>query len=206
MQTLRRIVLVRHGETVGNSSIRFHGSTDVELSVEGRQQAEAAARALRKQSFDLVVASPLRRSWQAAWIASRGQPVRIEPGFREIHFGRFEGLTKEEIQAQDPISYADWQSGAEGFEFPNGEARAEFLTRVKEAVERLVASPARAALVVIHKGVIRAIVEQLAGEKIAPGEPALGERIVLTRLPDGRWFTGSTSSDPPALREGAGGD
>jgi broad specificity phosphatase PhoE len=145
MQTLRRIVLVRHGETVGNSSIRFHGSTDVELSVEGRQQAEAAARALRKQSFDLVVASPLRRSWQAAWIASRGQPVRIEPGFREIHFGRFEGLTKEEIQAQDPISYADWQSGAEGFEFPNGEARAEFLARVKEAVERLVASPARRA-------------------------------------------------------------
>jgi broad specificity phosphatase PhoE len=206
MQTLRRIVLVRHGETVGNSSIRFHGSTDVELSAEGRQQAEAAARALRQQPFDLVVASPLRRSWQAAWIVGGGQPVRIELGFREIHFGRFEGLTKEEIQAQDPISYADWQSGAEGFEFPNGESRAEFVTRVKDAVQELVASPVHSALVVIHKGVIRAIVEQLAGETVEPGEPALGEQILLTRRPDGRWFRGSTSSDPPALHEAAAGD
>ncbi|UCE85511.1 MAG: histidine phosphatase family protein [Deltaproteobacteria bacterium] len=196
MQTLRRIVLVRHGETVGNSSIRFYGSTDVELSAEGREQAEAVARDLRRQSFDLVVASPLRRSWQSAWIAAGGQTVRIEPGFREIHFGRFEGLTREEIQAQDPISYADWQSGAEGFEFPHGEARDAFAARVAETTQRLLASPARAALLVIHKGVIRRIVEQLTGEPVAPDGPALGECIVLTRRPDGRWFRGSTSSDP----------
>ena len=42
MSNLRRIVLVRHGETVGNSSLRFHGSSDVALSDEGREQMRAA--------------------------------------------------------------------------------------------------------------------------------------------------------------------
>ncbi len=63
MSKLRRIVLVRHGETVGNSSVRFHGSGDVALSDEGRRQMRETAFRLRSEIFDLVMASPLQRSW-----------------------------------------------------------------------------------------------------------------------------------------------
>jgi broad specificity phosphatase PhoE len=199
MSQLRRIVLVRHGETDGESSVRFHGSTDVDLSAEGRAQMRGVAGTLGSEQFDLVVASPLRRSWRAAHIVGRGLPVRLEPDLREIHFGRWEGLTKEEIKARDPILYEDWQGRSPGFEFPGGEPREEFRSRVQRGIDRLLADPAHAALVVVHKGVIRVAVDHLTGSTIDPERPALGAALTLTRDADGSWFQGRRSSDPSAL-------
>lgn len=195
MARLRRIVLVRHGQTEGESSIRFHGSGDVSLSEEGRRQMRVAASARGREPIELVVASPLRRSWEGAWLVGRGAPVRLEPAFREVHFGRWEGLTREEIEARDPILYADWQAGAAGFEYPGGESREGFVDRVVEGVDALLGARARSALLVLHKGVIRTIVENLTGTPTERDEPALGAAITLTRRPDGTWFRGRHSSD-----------
>lgn len=199
MSKLRRIVMVRHGETDGESSRRFHGSTDVGLDATGRAQMRRTAGELGREGFDLVVASPLRRAWQSAWILSHGKPIRLEHDFAEVHFGRWEGLTKEEIERADPVLYQDWQSGAEGFEYPGGESRADFRARVEAGLARLLASDARSVLVVAHKGVIRAIAETLTGES-AEG-PELGGSLTLTRDADGSWFRGRHSSNPPALAE-----
>ena len=95
MSRLHRIALVRHGETDGNSSTRFHGANDVDLSTEGEAHMREVGRRFGHEHFDVVVASPLRRSWRAARLAGRGEPVRIESDFREIDFGRWEGLTRE---------------------------------------------------------------------------------------------------------------
>ena len=168
----RRILLVRHGETDGESSIRYHGSTDVDLSEEGREQVARAGRKVRLQPIGLVVASPLRRSWKAAWIVGDGAPVRLERDFREVDFGRWEGLTMEEIQIRDPILCADWVSGAEGFGYPEGESREGFRSRIARGLERLMANDVHSALLILHKGVIRVIVEQLTGEALPLGAPA----------------------------------
>jgi broad specificity phosphatase PhoE len=194
---LRQILLVRHGETDGASSIRYFGSTDVALSDEGRAHMRQLATRLASRRVDLWLASNLRRSWGAAAIVSRGARVRIEPDLREIHFGKWEGLTQEEIAARDPVLYQDWQAGKDGFEFPGGEARAAFRARVGRVIERLLASPARFAAGVLHKGVIREIARQLTGDGLARTEPALGELVVLTRIADGPWLRGQRSSDPP---------
>jgi broad specificity phosphatase PhoE len=199
MSKLRRLVLIRHGETDGRSSERFHGSGDVPLSAEGRSQMREAARGLVQEVFDLVVASPLRRSWEAAWIVSGGAPVRLETDFREIDFGRWEGLTKEEIEASDPVLYREWQDGGASFEFPGGEPRGEFRARVLRALERLEASGSTSALVVAHKGAIRTIAERLLGRPLEAGTPALAGRVSLTRAPDGRWYEGRRGSDPEVL-------
>ncbi len=191
MSQLRRLVLIRHGETVGESSVRFHGSNDVELSAEGRAMMREVARGLRGEVFDLVLASPLRRSWEAASIVSGGAPVRLEHDFREIHFGRWEGMTRQEIEASDPRLYKDWQEKGTGFDFPGGEPRAEFQARVRRGLERLEQSGATSALVVVHKGTIRTIAERLLGSPLAEGEPPLGGAVVLSRGPDGCWVLGS---------------
>jgi broad specificity phosphatase PhoE len=201
MSRLRRLVLVRHGETVGNSSVRFHGSNDVELSAEGRALMREVGRGLRGEVFELVVASPLRRSWEAASIVVGGAPVRLEHDFREIHFGRWEGLTREEIEATDPVLFKDWQEKTTGFDFPGGEPRAEFQARVLRGLERLEQSGARSALIVVHKGTIRTIADRLLGEPLAEGEPPLGGAVALSRGPDGSWVQGRRSSnraDPQA--------
>src|SRR5262249_36872785 len=93
MSPLRRIVLLRHGNTVATSRERSPGSGDVALADEGREQMRRAARALSTEVFDLVAASPLRRAWQSAALISGGAHVLLVPEFREIDFGRWEGLT-----------------------------------------------------------------------------------------------------------------
>ena len=203
MPQLRRLVLVRHGETVGNSSVRFHGSTDVALSDEGRAQMLAAQKRLMQQSFDLVVASTLRRAWEAASILSGGAPVRLEPDFREIHFGRWEGLTKEEIESQDPVLYADWQGKVEGFEFPGGEPRGEFRERTLRGLERLKQSGAASIVVVAHKGTVRTITEALVGEMPADGLPELGGIVELSCGVDDTWRVGRRGSNPDGLEDAA---
>ena len=108
---MTRLTLVRHGETEGQSSIRYHGRNDVPLSALGRAQMERARAALRAQRFDAVYASRLSRSVEAAAIIagiSPEQRTRITrvAGFNEIDFGEWEGLTAEEIRARDPEGYA----------------------------------------------------------------------------------------------------
>jgi broad specificity phosphatase PhoE len=199
MPGIRRLVLVRHGETDGESSTRFHGAGNVGLSPTGEVHMREVASALGRERFDLVVASPLRRSWRAAAIAGRGTPVQLEPDFREIDFGRWEGLTREEIRATDPVLHEDWQNASADFQFPNGEARSAFRERVAAAADRLAASNAGSALLVLHKGVIRAIVEHLTGKAPEdPEAPRLGEVLELVREQDG-WRTGRTSSNPEGV-------
>jgi probable phosphoglycerate mutase len=198
MSTLRRLILVRHGQTDGDSATRYHGSADVDLSPEGVEQMKRVRQALREPGFELVVASPLRRAWKSAWLIGEGAPVRLEDGFREIHFGRWEGLSAAEIEASDPILFRDWKDGAPGFEYPSGEPRARFRERVKNGLANLLGLPGHNALVVAHKGVHRSIVEFLTGTTLDRALPPLGGVIELTRDGD-KWFLGRHSSDPPGL-------
>jgi len=200
VSTLRRIVLLRHGETVGQSSLRFHGANDVALSDEGRHHVREAARSLRNEVFDLVVTSPLRRAWEAAQIATGAAALRIEADFREIHFGRWEGLTMEEIEAADPALHREWMERLESFEFPAGESRAGFHERVRCGLERLQQSGASSALVVSHKGPICSIARELLGHPLEEHEPPLAGIVSLYRDHDGSWLQGRRGSDPAGLR------
>jgi broad specificity phosphatase PhoE len=201
--SLRKLILIRHGETNGQSSVRYHGATDVELSDAGRAQMRRVGAALRSQTIDLWVASSLQRSWQSAQLASGGRRVLLEARFREIDFGSWEGLTGEEIEARDPVRYEDWQNGAEGFEYPNGELRAAFRARIAEGLAQLTASEGRTAACVLHKGVIREIVRALTGSAPERSRPALGEILEVTRAPTGEWLLGSRSSNPAGLEDAA---
>jgi broad specificity phosphatase PhoE len=186
--------MVRHGETEGNSSVRYHGSTDVPLSDLGRRQMREAARALPIDHYDLIVASPLSRAWEAAAILAPGQTVSLEAGFREIDFGRWEGLTREEIEAADPVLSQDWLERSPSFQYPDGEAPEEFRARVGEGLERILASGANSVLVVCHKGVIRTVIDALCAESLEEGSPGLGECVQATRRSDGSWHRGRRPS------------
>jgi len=204
MTGLRRIVLVRHGESVGNSAQRLIGSGDPALAPEGIEQMRRARAQLVGQVIDVVVASPARRAWQSAEILTGGVPARLEADFREIDFGRWEGRTLSELEASDPVAFRQWRDGVPEFEYPGGEPRAHFRTRVARGLDRLLGAPARGALVVAHKGVVRAIVAKLTGAALADRErPELGAVLSATRRPDGRWTLGVRSSNPPGVADPA---
>lgn len=200
MSKLRRIALLRHGETVGNSKTRFHGNNDVPLSDVGRAQVRAAAHELSKEPIDLVVTSPLQRAWESARLVSSAS-IRLDQDLREVHFGRWEGMTAEEIQAADPENYVRWQAGG-GFDYPAGERRDDFVERVLGGFSRVSASGAGNVLMVTHKGVIKVIAEQLLGRPLDADRPELGELVWLTRRGEGSpWFEGRRGSNPERLGE-----
>ena len=170
-----RLILVRHGETEGESSIRYHGRTDVPLSGLGRAQMRLAGRAIETRrgggSFACVFSSPLGRASEGARIvAGDSAPLVTIDEFAEVHFGLFEGLTADEIRERYPDEFARWNADrlAPGYTYPAGESRANFTTRVERGLERMLAlwTPRdNDALLVAHRGVIRAIVRKLTNHE-----------------------------------------
>ncbi len=204
LDRLTRIILVRHGETLGRSSIRYYGATDVPLSDLGRAQARAARQRIPGETFEAVWTSSLSRAWQSAQIIAPRHPVRIESDFREIHFGRWEGLTRSEIEIADSALYEDWQARKPGFEFPEGETRSDFRRRVGRGLERLRATGVQSVLVVAHKGIVRTLLELVTNQTLESEMPALGGVIHASRNAGGEWSTGRIGSDR-SCSEGAVG-
>jgi alpha-ribazole phosphatase len=161
----RRLLLVRHGAIGDSYPPLYVGSTDLPLTKEGRQEAEALARMLPGREPIRCLSSPLRRAAQTAdAIASAaGLQVEIDPDLREIDFGRWEGKTFEEINASDPEEVDCWVTSPGRFSFPEGESVKDFLNRVRRATDRITADPADVVLAVTHGGVIRAMICYLLG-------------------------------------------
>lgn len=187
----RELVLIRHGETVGGSSVRLYGASDIGLSEVGREQMRRAGAALNGAKFDAVLCSPLSRSAEGARLAANGTgpaPVAIEE-FREINFGRWEGWTFEEAATRDPANYAIYKKGGLDFRFPGGEVRMGFRERISKAARRVFADPPGRTLAVLHKGVIKVILATLAGIPIEEAMQAPLELGAIYRLRDshGGW-------------------
>jgi broad specificity phosphatase PhoE len=120
----RRLILIRHGETVWNHEGRFTTRSDVELSEAGIEQAQAAADRLAEVAIDRIYSSPLRRARRTAEMIAAGRavecPVTSDPRLREIDAGPFEGLTQPELEA-GPLAadFARWHRDVDP-EFPDG--------------------------------------------------------------------------------------
>jgi broad specificity phosphatase PhoE len=188
--TMCDLILLRHGETAGQSSIRFFGLTDIPLSEIGIIQMRRAGEILKKHVFNTVIASPLRRSRDSAAIVLDGRHhgILVIDNFREINFGAWEGLTRDEIARRDPDTYsALQQSGANGG-FPGGDSKPEFFSRVRKAALDIFNRAETPILAVLHKGVIRGIISGLLGkqpEDISNLPIELGSIHRLSKSPDG---------------------
>lgn len=187
----RRLWLVRHGETEGQSSIRFHGRNDVPLSDVGRAQIRALAPWLHGVDFARVVHSPLQRAAESAAILATacGLPVQrlaAEERLREISFGACEGLTAAEIEARFPEFWRSHQAGqAEGF--PGGEPRTAFAARIAAAMHELASEPWQGDLLVVaHRGTVRQTLRALLAVPHGVKDPFGVELGSLTVLREAR--------------------
>jgi len=168
------LVLVRHGETEGESSIRYHGRNDVALSDLGRAQMRSVRRAIEGRfgfrRFSHIFSSPLIRALESARIITGESAISTLDEFAEVDFGLFEGLTAEEIRERHPEEFARWNLNrpASDYQYPGGEHRGDFarriergLTRMLDLIDREPLSHDARAIVVAHRGVIRTIVSIL---------------------------------------------
>ncbi|HEX3268847.1 MAG TPA: histidine phosphatase family protein [Gaiellaceae bacterium] len=151
------ILLARHGETDWNRANRFQGHADPPLNEAGRAQAAELARVLADESLAAVYASPLRRAFETAEIASAPhglEPVPVE-GLREVDVGSWEGLTRVEVERRFPEQYARWLDYGQGW--ADGETYEEMGLRVIAALFELTAAhDGERILAVSHGGPVRA--------------------------------------------------
>ena len=134
-----RVIMVRHGESLGNAEGFFAGQTDIPLTSLGRLQAERTAEYLRNRKIDRIFSSDLIRSMQTAEpTAAHGLEIVPEVGLREIFGGEWEHMPYQEVFERFPNSRAIWKEHI-GLACPDGgESVAHVAERVRETVERLV--------------------------------------------------------------------
>lgn len=176
------ITIVRHGQSESNRTGVWQGQGNSPLSAEGRVQAEALAYRLAGRTFDLVVASDLDRAADTAGILDF-EP-EIDPGWRELDIGTWEGRTREDVAVEDGELLAAVRRG-ENVKMGGGESLGEFDARVSGAFEKLQGrlDAAERALVVAHGGVIASLTRQVLGTRgtFVPGMAPL-ENTSLTRF------------------------
>ncbi len=159
--TRRRIVVLRHGETVHNAEGIWQGQLDSELSALGLAQAAAAGPALADLSPRRIVSSDLARAARTAQAVAEacGIPLTFDERFREIHAGAWQGMSNTVVAEQFPEERAAITRGEDIKRGGYGESMSDVAARVQAALEELIADMAagECAIVSTHGAAGRAV-------------------------------------------------
>jgi broad specificity phosphatase PhoE len=161
-----RLLLVRHGATALTAEDRFSGSVGVDLSDEGRAQVRRLGERLAHAPIAAVYASPLSRTAETAAILAEPHALTPIPrdGLREISHGRWEGLTRHDVESRYPDEYAAWESDPFTFAPQGGESGVAVLARALPVLREIVVSHVgQNVMVVSHKATLRLLLSSLLG-------------------------------------------
>ena len=156
-----KLLLIRHGQSVGNAADRIQGLSDEPLTDLGRQQARALAYRLQaQQALSALYTSPLLRAQQTAEIiaAEMGLEVRVVDDLREYDCGAVTGMTWQDVQAHYPEIARRWAEDSWRVPIPGEEGPEAFQRRVVVAMDGIVAAHdgAETVAVVAHGGTLSA--------------------------------------------------
>ena len=151
------VVLARHGETEWSLSGRHTGTTDLPLTEEGRRQARALGPRLAAWTFSLVLTSPLQRALETCRLAGYGERAQVRPDLVEWNYGRYEGLTSQQIEEIHP-NWSLWRDGGAG-----GETAPDVGRRADRVIAEVRATEGYA-LIFAHGHVLRVLAARWLGE------------------------------------------
>ena len=154
-----KIILIRHGRTLGNFEKRYIGRTNEPLCPDGVNQAEALFESGKLPRPDTLICSPYLRCRQTMEILYPGMAYEIYDDLRECDFGIFEGKTHFELL--DNREYASWIETDCTQDIPGGESVTSFKRRCRSAFLEAVQGKSDGSTVVfvVHGGCIMAILE-----------------------------------------------
>ncbi len=155
-----RLYLIRHGETALSAADCFSGASEAELSAEGRRQANCLAQRLAALPIVAFYCSPLGRARATATIVAAPHALTpvVVPDLRELDYGQWETLPREEVTARFAADYAAWGVDPLASAPPGGETGLDVLARVL---------PALRAIVQRHTGQSVAVVAHKAANRLA---------------------------------------
>jgi probable phosphoglycerate mutase len=161
-----RLFFIRHGATSLSAEDRFAGATDVPLSEEGRDQVRRLSERLAGNAVAAIYASPLDRTMETARILAGPHGLAVQPldGIREIAHGRWEGLTRAEVERQFGDEYVRWEDDPYTFAPEGGESGVAVMARALPDILRIVRAHAGEQIIAVsHKATIRLVISSLIG-------------------------------------------
>ncbi len=158
----QRIYVVRHGETEWTLSGQHTGVTDIPLTENGRKTAKLWQPVLARESFTLVLTSPLQRARETCELSGLGDQADVDADLVEWNYGEYEGLTAPQIHEKAP----DWMIFADGA--PGGETPTQVAARVDRVIARVRAAKGNVAIFA-HGHFLRVFAARWLGLSVADG-------------------------------------
>jgi broad specificity phosphatase PhoE len=140
-----------------------------------RPAAKALLPVLGRESFELVLTSPLKRARETCELAGLGERARVDPDLVEWNYGDYEGLTSAEIRARMP-GWLLFRNGAAGGEGPDDVGR-----RVDRVIARARAAAGNVAIFA-HGHVLRSLAARWLGWPVAAGQHFLLDTSTVSIL------------------------
>ena len=170
-----KVIIVRHGQSLGNLNRRFLGHTDLDLSDLGYKQANATAEYLKNEKIDIIYSSDLIRAVNTAipHAKIRNFSVILDKNLREAYAGAWEGLIVDEIIDKwgFPVFKDRWKDNFGCFRFPEGESIYEAGKRFYDGIKLICSqNKGKTILIASHAAVIRsfwAIISGISPEYVA---------------------------------------
>ncbi len=195
---IRRLVLLRHGQTDFNVAGRMQGHLESMLTDSGRAQAFGVAPEIARMGPDRLISSDLRRAVDTADVVGSacGQPVKLDSRLRETHLGKWQGSTVAEIEQAWPGAISTWRSDPM-WAPPGGESRVDVVRRSRPVVDELdeefATDPDATVVLVAHGGLIAGLVSGLLALPTSAW-PSIGG------IGNCRWATLARRHDHPRWR------
>jgi probable phosphoglycerate mutase len=136
---LKRLILLRHGESVDNINKVLSGRSDPDLTPKGNKQAKKASRFIKKRfaPIDIIFTSPLKRAYSTAQPISKHlkAPLREEELLIETNFGNWERSGKSELSKK--TGWDEYTKDPFHFNFPGGESPQDTKKRIMTFKEKI---------------------------------------------------------------------
>ncbi|MCH9705127.1 MAG: 2,3-bisphosphoglycerate-dependent phosphoglycerate mutase [Proteobacteria bacterium] len=183
-----QLTLLRHGKSVWNQENRFTGWVDVDLAEAGRQEAAAAAAAMKQAGlhFNAAYASHLKRALATLWVVLEEMELMWLPQcsdwrLNERHYGALQGLDKTETTqkygeeqvrqwrrsyAMPPPPTTEAYTTAAGIVAPASESLKDIIPRVQEVYQQRIVpllQQQQSVLIVAHGNSLRALMKIIEG-------------------------------------------
>lgn len=158
---VKRLFLMRHGETAFNQKKAFYGSKDISINENGIKQAKVQKQIMKNYSIDKVITSELKRTKETALIIFTEQVHQQLKEMNEKDFGLWEGLNANEIQERFPQTWEKWLEKPFDVVPEQAESFQQFNKRVEKGLEKILNEKVNNIACIFHLGVLRLIYQKL---------------------------------------------
>lgn len=161
--TVKRVVLIRPGETDWNKVGRWQGIVAVPLNTQGIEQTKRLAKFVRNIGLEAIYSSDVRRAKDTAVVLSEyaNVPIRYDERLRERHLGLWQGLSMNEMRDWYKGAYDSLMKDPLNTPAPGGESRADVAKRVKAMFNQILETNYETVGIITHTTAIRSLLGEL---------------------------------------------